>query len=104
MRYMVHFVVTPEAGTKIESAPGGPGPLIGRVVERFKPEQMYLSPARREGWMVARINDETEMAELMITLSGFAGSYPEFTPITTLQEFPGVVSKAIPNAMKLIKG
>jgi hypothetical protein len=48
MKHMVRMQLTPQAGRDIEARPGGPGPVMGRLIERFKPEIVYMSPARRE--------------------------------------------------------
>jgi uncharacterized protein DUF3303 len=104
MRFMVHWKLTPEAGTAIEKRPGGPGPVIGRIVERFKPEAMFLAPTRRECWMVVSLSEYADIAEAMITFSELTGEYAEFTPVCTPQEFPAVVAKAMPAARKLVDG
>ena len=104
MRHMVHYIVTPEAGLKIEARPGGPGPVVGRLVERFKPEAMYLCPVRRECWMVVDLPTPADMAEMMIAIVGFAGAYPEIMPVMTGQEFGPVVAKAMPAARKILDG
>jgi hypothetical protein len=94
MKFMIHFVVTEAAGARIEAAQGGPAPLISYMVDRFKPQAAFVSPARREGWMIANF-DEQRLAEAMIFISNRFGNYPEVTPVMSLEDFPKVISPAI---------
>lgn len=103
MKHMVRVQVTPQAGIALEARPGGPGPFIGRLVERFKPEAVYMSPAHRELFMVCDLN-AADMAELMIVSGHMAGQYPEFIPVVEGRDFGAVVGTAIPGAKKLTEG
>jgi hypothetical protein len=103
MKHLVRMPVTVQAGNDLEARPGGPGPIMGRLVERFKPEAMYMCPARREIFMVCNL-EPADMAELMITGSHLAGQYPEFIPVVEAKEFGGLVGKAIPGAKKIVEG
>lgn len=104
MKHMIRMHVTPHAGHDLEfNRSGGPGPVIGRIVERFKPESLYMSPARRELFMVCELTP-ADMAELMIAGTEIAGQYPEFIPVVEGKEFGNVVGKALPAAKKLIEG
>ncbi len=85
MRYMVHFVITPDAGNKLDAA-GGPVPVINHIKERFSPEVVYATVILREFWMVLSIDDPLVMGELTILSSQKFGSYPEFTPVLTGDE------------------
>jgi hypothetical protein len=76
---------------------------VGRLIERFKPEAVYMSPARRELFMVCDLS-AADMAEFMIAAGHLAGQYPEFIPVVEGKEFGAVVGKAIPGAKKLIEG
>ena len=102
MKFMIHFVVTEEQGIKIEAAPGGPGPLMGYIQERFKPEAMYLSPAKRQGFVIATL-DEAKMAEAMIFFSSRCGVYPTFTPVVAFEDFGKVAGPAIDQLAKAPK-
>jgi hypothetical protein len=73
------------------------------MIERFKPEMVYMSPARREVFMVCELST-TDMAEFMIAGCSLAGQYPEFIPVVDGKEFGTVVGKAIPSAKKLVEG
>jgi hypothetical protein len=103
MKHMVRIQITPKAGHDIEARPGGPGPVVGRILERFKPEAVYMSPARREMFLVCNL-ELADMAELMIAGSELAGQYPEFTPVIEGKDFGGIVGKAMPAAHKLLEG
>jgi hypothetical protein len=103
MKHLVRIAVTPQAGMEIESRPGGPGPVMGRLTERFKPEAMYMCPARREVLMVCELSS-ADMAEMMIAGVQLAGQYPEFIPVIDAKEFGAIVGKAIPAAKKIIEG
>jgi hypothetical protein len=103
MKHMVQIRVTPQASQDIESRPGGPAPCISRLVERFKPETVYMSPAQRALFMVCELN-AADMAELMIAGCRFAGQHPEFIPVIDGKDFGGLVAKALPAAKKLVDG
>jgi hypothetical protein len=103
MKYMVRMSLTPQAGHDIEFRPGGPGPVIGRLLERFKPEVVYMGPARRELFAVCELST-ADMTEFMIAGCEIAGQYPEFIPVIEGKEFGAIVGKAIPAAKKIIDG
>jgi len=103
MKHMIRMPVTVQAGITLENRPGGPGPVIGRVLERFKPECVYMCPAKRELFMVCDLTP-TDMAELMMVSGALGGQYAEMIPVVTGAEFGGVVGKAIPGAKKIVEG
>jgi hypothetical protein len=95
--------VTEEAGHKLESKPGGPGPVMGRLLERFKPECVYMGPTRRQLFMVCDLS-VADMAELMMAGTEIAGEYPTFHPVIDGKDFGQIVGKAMPAAKKIIDG
>lgn len=101
MRYMVHVQVPLEVGNKLDMQ-GGPGPaaLIQHMVERFKPEMIYISPAKRELWMVVEVSNPATIAEIMLIVSKRLETYPEFAPVVTLQEFPKMIKESMEAAAK----
>jgi hypothetical protein len=103
MKHMVRVQLTPQAGHNIEARPGGPGPIIGRLLERFKPEVVYMGPARREVFAVCDLT-AADMAEFMIAGCEIAGQYPEFIPVIDGKDFGAIVAKAMPSAKKIIEG
>ena len=104
MRYMVHFQVSEEAGREIEAKPGGPGPIVSRLFERFHPEQAYFAVSRREGWWVVDLESPMDVAEMMIAVTDMIGSYPDFTPVVPGEDFGAIVETAMPAAKKLVEG
>ena len=104
MKYMVHFEVTPEAGTKIEGLPGGPGPVVKRIMDRFKPEATYFAMSRRACWWAIDLDTPGDVGELMIALTDLVGGYPEFIPVVPGADFGGIIEKALPAAKKLVSG
>ena len=57
------------------------------MVDRFKPQAAFVSPARREGWMIANF-DEQRLAEAMIFIANRFGNYPEVTPVMSARGLP----------------
>lgn len=103
MKFLVQVSLTQEAGIAIENRQGGPGPVIGRVLERFKPEAVYMTTTERTLLMFVDLPGPADVAELMIAGAEIAGAYPKFTPVVSGKDFEGVVSKAIPAARSLTK-
>ena len=103
MKHLVQIQVTPQAGSELEARPGGPGAVIGRIVDRFKPEAVYMSPAHRSIYLVCDL-DTTGIAELMLVSSRFAGQHPVFTPVIEGKEFAALIATALPASRKLFEG
>ena len=104
MKYMVELSVDAQTGNEIESQPGGPGPVVERILDRFKPEAVYMTMTERKIYMVVDLDDPASTAELMIAGARIAGSYPKFTPVITGADFPEVVGKALPAANAIVNG
>jgi hypothetical protein len=103
MKYLVQLEGTPEAGLRMEARPGGPGPIVARIIERFAPEAVYMSPGRRTVIMVCELT-HADMTELMIVGSHIAGRHPEFIPVVDAKEFGAIAGGATQAARKLIDG
>src|SRR5262245_16964815 len=103
MKHLVQLKGTPEAGLRMEARPGGPGAVVARLIERFKPEVVYMSPGRREVFLVCELSP-ADMTELLIAGSHIAGQHPDFIPIVDAREFGAIVAQAMPAAKKLIDG
>ena len=99
MRYLVYFEVSTDVGNRLDFEEGGPGKIIGYVVNRFKPEVMYTEAGTRNVFMVADL-DETQMTELMLIVSKTLGTYPDFAPIMSAEATMEVAAKAIIEAKK----
>jgi hypothetical protein len=103
MKHMIQIQVTPEAGRELATRPGGPAPVIGRLLERFKPETVYMSPARQEMFLVCDLTPG-DMAELMLAGCAISGQHPVFTAVIPGKDFGATVAKALPAAMALVEG
>ena len=103
MKYFVKLSVTIEAGAEIESRPGGPGPIVERLLERFKPEAVYFTINKRTMLMFVDLPDPADITELMVAGAGIFGAYPTFTPVISGDQFAEVISKALTGA-KAING
>ena len=95
MRYLVEFAASIERGNTIDAA-GGPGPILGHIAERFKPEAIYGDPTRRHVFIIVDLPREEDIAELMYILTWAVGTEPKFTPIMS----PEAYAEGIENAMK----
>ena len=55
MLYLVEAHPSIEKGNAIDSG-AGPGPVIAKIVERFKPKAIYGNPSRRQVFMVVDLD------------------------------------------------
>jgi len=67
------------------------------------PGLVYMSPARRELFMVCDLN-AGDMAEFMIAGGHLGGQYPEFIPVVEGKEFGAVVGKGDPRGKAAHRG
>ena len=103
MKHLVHIQFSPQAGEALGSRPGGPVPVVGRLIERFKPEAVYTSPARQAIFLVSELSPP-DMAELMLAACQLAGQHPDFIPVVDGKEFGAIAAQALPRAKALIDG
>ncbi|MGZ4847844.1 MAG: hypothetical protein ACXV3E_08695 [Halobacteriota archaeon] len=101
MRYLVYLEISTEVGNRIDFEEGGPGKIMGLVMERFKPEAVYAEAGSRNVFMVADL-DETQMTELMLIASKKLDTYPEFTPVFPGAATPEMAAKAIEEVKKAL--
>jgi hypothetical protein len=97
MLYLVKADAEMHRANKIDAG-DGPGPVFGKIVERFKPEAIFGSPSRRSLIMVVNLDTPAQMAELMCVLTWFVGTEPTFTPVMK----PEVYGEAIANAKRIL--
>ena len=97
MLYLVEAHPSIERGNIVDSGEG-PGPVVAKIVERFRPEAVYGNPARRQVFMVVNLDTPAQFAELMYVLAWFVGTEPTFTPIMR----PEIYGEAIANAKRII--
>jgi len=76
---LAYFEIPAEVGNRLDFEKGGPGPIIGYVMDRFSPEASYTQAGLRGVFIVADL-EEAQMTELMLIVSKKFGTYPEFTP------------------------
>jgi hypothetical protein len=100
MRYLVYFEVPVELGNRIDFEEGGPGQIIGYMMNRFAPEAAYTQAGMRAVFLVADL-DEAQMTEIMLIVSKKLGTYPEFTPVVPAAATPGIAAIAIEEAKKV---
>jgi len=100
MRYLVNFEVPVDVGNRIDFEEGGPGQIIGYMMNRFAPEAAYTQAGMRAVFLVAHL-DEAQMTEIMLIVSKRLGTYPEFTPVIPGAATPGIAAKAIEEAKKV---
>ena len=79
MLYLVQARAAMERANTIDAGEG-PGSVIAKIVERFRPEAIYGNATRREAIMVVNLDTPAKMAELMYALTWFTGGEPTFTP------------------------
>ncbi len=94
MLYLVYIEVPAEAGTRLDFEEGGPGHILGYIMNLLKPEAAYGEAGTRNAILVAELS-EAQMTELMIAVSKKFGTYPEFTPLIPAAGLPGMAEKAI---------
>jgi hypothetical protein len=101
MKYMVEVTLNAEFGNKFDSQPGGPGPIMGRLLEEFKPETVYMACSERTIFMVCDL-DETRVATLMVVGANIGGTYPKFMPVISGKDFGSVARKSHEDAAKIL--
>ena len=63
MLYLVEAHPSIERGNIVDSGEG-PGPVVAKIVERFRPEAVYGNPARRQVFMVVNLDTPAGMSSL----------------------------------------
>ena len=97
MLYLVEAHPSIEKGNAVDSGEG-PGPVVAKIVERFRPQAIYGNPSRRQVFMVVDLDTPAKMAELMYVLAWWLKTEPVFTPIMA----PETYAEAIANAPKIL--
>ena len=96
MLYLVESHPTIEQGNTVDAGEG-PGPVVAKIVERFRPQAVYGNPSRRQIIMVVSLDTPAEMAELMYDLTWFT-CRETFTPVMG----PEIYAEAIANAKRIL--
>ena len=79
MRYLVYFEIPTETGNRLDFEEGGPGPILGYLMDRFAREASYTQAGMRAVFTVADL-DEAQMTELMLIVSKKFGTYQSSRP------------------------
>jgi hypothetical protein len=94
--YLVEAHGSMERANTIDAGEG-PGPVFGKIAERFHPEAVYLNQSRRQIFMIVKLDSSAQMQELMYILTWFTGTEPTFTPVTR----PEIAAEAIAKAKQI---
>lgn len=94
MRFLVQVEAEWSAANKLDSGPGGPGPLFGYVAERFKPETFVVEAGRRAAWWVIDFPTAEALTEFTHVCVARVGAYPTLRPVMTGQEAAAIIPRA----------
>ena len=75
MLYLVEAHPSIEKGNAVDVGEG-PGPVVAKIVERFRLQAIYGNPSRRQVFMVVDLDTPAKMAELMYVLAWFVDTEP----------------------------
>ena len=92
MRFMVDIDAGMEKANAIDAG-GGPGAMLAKLGERFKPEAVYAKAARRGAYIVVDLKSPADISELMYALTWGTGGEPKFTPILA-ESFDEIIGRA----------
>lgn len=98
MRFIVQLEPDWNAAEKLDTSPGGPGPLFAQIAERFAPESFYVEASRRAVWWVIDFASTAAIVELTHLLIARAGAYPVLRPVLTAAEAPAAIGEALRRA------
>lgn len=101
MLYLVYVKVPTDIGNRIDFEEGGPGKVIGFIMNRFKPQAAYAEAGKRNFFVVADLN-EAQMTEFMLVASKQMGAYPRFIPLIPGAAVPEMAEKAIEEVKKAL--
>jgi hypothetical protein len=94
MLYLIYFAIPTEVGNRIDFEEGGPGPVIGYMMSRFKPQAAYAEAGTSNVLMVADL-DEAKMTELGLFVRKKFDITPQFTPLIPAEAILELAGKAI---------
>jgi hypothetical protein len=90
VKFLVEVAAPADKGPEIDAA-GGPGPVIGELMQRFHPEVMYGAADRRTLTFVVDLPEAVDVAVLMEICSDRLYAYPELRPVVPIEEMPAFV-------------
>ena len=97
MLYLVEAHASIKNGNAIDAGEG-PGQVIAKIMERFKPQAFYGNASRRQLFMVVNLDTAAQIAELMYVLTWFTENEPTFTPVMN----PEIYAEGIANAKRIL--
>jgi hypothetical protein len=80
MLFLVQVRASMDRANTIDAGEG-PGATFAKIAQRFRPQQFWGTPTRREATMVVDLETPKDVAELMYVLTWFSGTEPTFTPL-----------------------
>ena len=80
MKYLIEITPPVELANAADDK-GGPGPVFGYLVKRFRPEVMYGSALQRSLMMILDLPTVDDLAELMIASGRSAAAEPRVVPL-----------------------
>jgi hypothetical protein len=92
MRFVVEIDAGMEKANAIDAS-GGPGAMLAKLGERFKPEAVYGKASLRGAYIVVDLKSPADISELMYALTWGTGGEPKFTPILT-ENFDEIIGRA----------
>ena len=94
MLCLIYFEIPTEVGNRIDFEEGGPGPVIGYMMSRFKPQFAAVEAGTRNSFLVADL-DEAQITELGLLVSKKMNTTPQFTPLIPAEAVVELARKAI---------
>ena len=92
MRFVVEIDAGMEKANAIDAS-GGPGAMLAKLGEQFKPEAIYGKASLRGAYIVVDLKSPADISELMYALTWGTGGEPKFTPILT-ENFDEIIGRA----------
>jgi hypothetical protein len=89
MRFMVEIDAGMEKANAVDAG-AGPGAMLAKLAQRFKPEAVYGKASLRGAYIV---KSPADISELMYALTWGTGGEPKFTPILT-ESFDEIIGRA----------
>ena len=92
MKFFVEVAAPADKGAAIDAA-GGPGPIVGEIMQRFHPEAFYGSADARTLRFVAELPTALDVAILMELCSDRLYAYPVLRPVIPIAEMQAFVTQ-----------
>jgi hypothetical protein len=80
MHHLITITPTFDYAERLDTGPGGPGPLFGWMAERYQPVAFWVNAAERSASWIVDVDDE-QLVEITHIAARRAGTTPQVTPI-----------------------